>query len=101
VAIGAQALSSTASLAGIMTSPPGRPDRVRETLPYEGYGQGDVLATPLRMARVAAAIGSDGTIRDASLVQGDTKPVETPFLTPSAAKLLAGYMRDVVTEGTG
>ena len=39
--------------------------RVRDTLPQIGYGQGDVVASPLRMARVAAAIAADGTLRDA------------------------------------
>ena len=32
--------------------------RVDATLPQIGYGQGDVVATPLRMARVAAAVAS-------------------------------------------
>ena len=31
------------------------PNRLHATLPQAGYGQGDVVATPLRMARVAAA----------------------------------------------
>src|SRR6185295_18641191 len=68
---------------------------------YSGYGQGDVLATPLRMARVAAAIGSDGMIREPSIVRQEVSVIARPFLSAQASRLLAGYMRDVVTEGTG
>jgi peptidoglycan glycosyltransferase len=83
---------------------------VRENLPWSGYGQGDVLATPLRMARVAAAIGTDGQIREPAL-WGQTGnpglasslPPAAPrtFLPESSARLLASYMRDVVSSGTG
>src|SRR6185436_7653915 len=38
--------------------------RVRETLPQVGYGQADVVATPLRMARVVAAVASTGLLRE-------------------------------------
>ena len=48
------------------SAPSNSVERLRATLPQAGYGQGDVVATPLRMARVAAAIASDGVLRDAA-----------------------------------
>ena len=75
--------------------------RVRDTLPQIGYGQGEVVATPLRMARIAAAIASGGGIRDVR-VDRDTpvRPPE-PLVTPDAARLLGSYLRDAVLRGTG
>jgi cell division protein FtsI/penicillin-binding protein 2 len=74
--------------------------RVAETLPQIGYGQGDVLATPLRMARVAAAIASDGRLRDVSTIGAAARPDVKVFLDAEAARLLARYMRDAVLNGT-
>jgi cell division protein FtsI/penicillin-binding protein 2 len=101
VRLGTPALANTAALAGISYPTTGSPARVRENLPYSGYGQGDVLATPLRMARVAAAIGSDGMIREPSIVRQELSVTPKPFLSENSARLLASYMRDVVTDGTG
>jgi cell division protein FtsW (lipid II flippase) len=76
--------------------------RVRETLPQVGYGQGDVVATPLRMARLAAAIASGGALRDTQLKETPATSAKVDlFLTPDSARLLGGYMRDVVLSGTG
>jgi peptidoglycan glycosyltransferase len=77
------------------------PDVVRANLPHAGYGQGEVLVTPLRLARVAAAIGSDGVIREPSTVAGTGSLVDTPFVSPSIASTLASYLRDAVVSGTG
>jgi hypothetical protein len=99
--LGTPALASTAVLAGLTYPTTGSPERLRDNLPYAGYGQGLVLATPLRMARIAAAIASDGALREPSLVLGETPAAPTPFLPASGARLLAGYMRDAVTDGTG
>ena len=56
--LGPSPLIETATRAGLAVTPGNTPARVRETLPQAGYGQGDVLASPLRMARVAAAIAA-------------------------------------------
>jgi peptidoglycan glycosyltransferase len=101
VRVGVTALAKTAGLAGISYATTGSPEHLRENLPYAGYGQGEVLATPLRMARVAAAIGSGGMLHEPTLVQDATQAEPKPFLPEPAARLLAGYMRDVVTSGTG
>jgi cell division protein FtsW (lipid II flippase) len=101
--LGAGALAETASLLGIALTPAKNArQRVRETLPQVAYGQADVLATPLRMARVAAAIAADGVLREPYWRKRSTKPSDAvSFLDPTAARLLGGYMRDAVVEGTG
>jgi cell division protein FtsI/penicillin-binding protein 2 len=75
--------------------------RVAETLPQVGYGQADVLATPLRMARVAAAIAADGQLRDVRWTAGAEPARHTRFLDRDSARALARYMRDAVLSGTG
>jgi peptidoglycan glycosyltransferase len=62
-----------------------------------------VLASPLKMARVVAAIAGDGQILPARWT--DTAATATEghprLLAEADAQRLARYMRDVVTEGTG
>ena len=100
VKLGPQPLLECAKRLGIALTPSSKPlARVRDTLPQVGYGQADVRATPLRMARVAAAIASAGVLRDARWEQA-TAPPPTPFLSPAAARVLASDLRDVVTSGT-
>jgi cell division protein FtsI/penicillin-binding protein 2 len=99
--LGAPALADAANAAGISYPTDGSAGSVRDSLPHAGYGQGPVLATPLRMARVAAAIGSGGLIREPSIVQGRAPAAPTSFLPEESARLLASYMRDAVSQGTG
>ena len=115
VAIGTDALSRTAAAAGITVNASRSTARIRANLPHAGYGQGEVLLTPLRLARVTAALGTDGMIREsplfvrASEASASSAPtsafprevIETPFVSPDSAKVLAGYLRDAVTNGTG
>jgi peptidoglycan glycosyltransferase len=109
--LGPEPLVRTAARLGISLTPSNTSaQRVRETLPQIGYGQGDVVATPMRMARVAAAIASDGVLRDTHWEQTAGRSAERAaepaaerdvFLDRNASRLLAGYMRDVVLTGTG
>jgi len=104
VTLGPEPLVGTAARLGISLTPSKTSaQRVRETLPQIGYGQGDVVATPMRMARVAAAIASDGVLRETHWEQQTTARSAEPevFLDRHASRLLAGYMRDVVLTGTG
>jgi hypothetical protein len=101
VAVGADALTRTAATAGISLNTSRAADRVRLNLPHAGYGQGEVVTTPLRIARVAAAVGTDGTIREAPLVTGTNPTLNTPFLLAPDAHTLASYLRDAVLSGTG
>ena len=102
LAVGPEALLDTAARLGISVASGASAARLRATLPQAGYGQGETLASPLRMARVVAAIASGGVLRQTSVLERAQAPVEDEvLLTPAASRLLAGYMRDAVLNGTG
>ena len=105
VRVGSRALLDTASRLGISLTPAAdAAGRVRQTLPQIGYGQGDVVVTPLRMARASAAVASNGALRDTHGAGRMKAPKARPtdrLLGEDDARLLAGYMRDVVLSGTG
>jgi cell division protein FtsW (lipid II flippase) len=103
VRLGSRPLADAANCLGISLTPASNTlSRIRETLPQIGYGQADVVTTPLRMARVAAAVASNGVLRDVRWEQNPrVAPTTARFLDTNAARLLAGYMRDVVLSGTG
>jgi cell division protein FtsW (lipid II flippase) len=76
--------------------------RVAESMPQVGYGQAQVVASPLRMASVAATIAAHGVLREPYVDQGAAATVKpAQVLNGAAARLLATYMRDVVVDGTG
>jgi peptidoglycan glycosyltransferase len=103
VELGPQPLLDAANRLGISLTPAASAARrVQETLPQVGYGQADVVATPLRMARAAAAVASHGVLREVQWQQNESaEPASFQFLDADAAQLLSGYMRDVVLSGTG
>jgi peptidoglycan glycosyltransferase len=102
IRIGPQALLETAARLGISISPSNSMKRLQETLPQAGYGQGYVVTSPMRMARVAAAIASDGVLREIQLESPSPEHTEDePLLTHDAADLLGHYLRDAVLTGTG
>jgi penicillin-binding protein A len=59
-----------------------------------------VLATPLLMASVAAAIGAGGVQVAPTLRKGDDAP-RTRATSPRTARTIGRFMRSVVTSGTG
>jgi cell division protein FtsW (lipid II flippase) len=76
--------------------------RVRDTLPQVGYGQADVVASPLRMASVAATVASNGLLREPHVEENATGGTRAERLVdPDVARRLGGYMRDAVLTGTG
>jgi peptidoglycan glycosyltransferase len=79
--VGSKALAETAAQLGIST---GDPAELRKALPFAAYGQGPILISPFKMARVAAVIASGGGT----------------IIPPAEAGFLARAMRRVVTEGT-
>ncbi|HWC95221.1 MAG TPA: FtsW/RodA/SpoVE family cell cycle protein [Candidatus Sulfopaludibacter sp.] len=98
--VGSQALAETAAQLGIST---GEAAELRKALPFASYGQGPVLISPFKMARVAAAIAGGGRMPEGRWIAGqgntrDDAPLE--ILPPSQAAFIAGAMRRVVTEGT-
>jgi cell division protein FtsI/penicillin-binding protein 2/cell division protein FtsW (lipid II flippase) len=98
--VGSQQLAETAEKLGIST---GDPRELRRALPFAAYGQGAVLTSPFKMARVAAAIANGGSMPEGRW-QTDGANTRTdapvPVLPPEQAAFLAGAMRRVVTEGT-
>jgi cell division protein FtsI/penicillin-binding protein 2/cell division protein FtsW (lipid II flippase) len=87
-------------------------DRLDQTLAYAAYGQGEVLVSPLRMARAIGAIATDGIIRDAPVVQSRAPADEAAsgattlgsarlWIRPEYAATLRKPLREVVTHGTG
>jgi cell division protein FtsW (lipid II flippase) len=99
--LGPDALIDTAERLGISLAPKQSRARVAATLPHAGYGQGDVVTTPLRMARVAGAIAARGVLRDNRIVASATPSGSTALLAPAAASALARSMREAVLSGTG
>ncbi|HEY2014758.1 MAG TPA: FtsW/RodA/SpoVE family cell cycle protein, partial [Bryobacteraceae bacterium] len=98
--VGAKALAETASQMGIST---GDPAELRKALPFASYGQGAVLISPFKMARVTAAIAAGGHMPEGRWIDDDSNtrtdaPLEV--VPPAQATFLAAAMRRVVTEGT-
>jgi cell division protein FtsW (lipid II flippase)/cell division protein FtsI/penicillin-binding protein 2 len=103
VAVGPQAVLDAASLFQINVARSPTPDGLRPTLPQVGYGQGEALVTPLKLARVSASIASGGAVvpvrwepAASGAAQSDAR-----FLSTRDADRLARAMRAVVTSGTG
>jgi penicillin-binding protein A len=99
--LGPDALLDAAGRADVALAKGNAISRIRDTLPQIGYGQGEVLATPLRMARVAGAIAADGKIRDVRLDRDDRRADAGELMSASAARQLGSYMREAVLDGTG
>jgi peptidoglycan glycosyltransferase len=99
--LGPTALIEAAQPAEIALARNNAVGRVRDTLPQVGYGQGDVVASPLRMARIVAALGTDGSIRETRVDASAPLMAAHPFVTPETARAIARDMREVVLEGTG
>ena len=98
--VGSKALADTAARMGIST---GDPKQLRHDLPFAAYGQGEVLITPFKMARVAAAIAAGGRMPEGRWIDDDSNSrTDAPLdvLPEAQARFLAGAMRRVVTEGT-
>jgi cell division protein FtsW (lipid II flippase)/cell division protein FtsI/penicillin-binding protein 2 len=98
--VGSKALAETAEKMGIAT---GDPAELRKALPFAAYGQGPVLITPFKMARVTAAIAAGGQMPEGRWIDDESNPRTEPpveVLPVAQARFLAGAMRRVVTEGT-
>jgi cell division protein FtsW (lipid II flippase) len=102
--VGAPALWETANLLGIAAATPNNARQLNKSLPQASYGQGQVVATPFQMARVAAAVANGGAMPQGRWISDEnntrTKEPET-LVPPETAQNLARFMREVVTGGTG
>jgi peptidoglycan glycosyltransferase len=73
-------------------------------MPQTSYGQGQVVASPFQMARVAATIAHDGSMPFGRWVTDQTNPRQDApqaILSPQLSTQVGEYMRAVVTSGTG
>ena len=61
----------TAAQFGIST---GDPAELRRNLPFASYGQGAVLVSPFKMARVAAAIAAGGKMPEGRWIADESNP---------------------------
>lgn len=66
-----------------------------------GIGQGDLLATPLGMTLVAAAIANDGRLMKPRLSARAAPELLAGCGAPKPMRRLRALMREVVTDGTG
>lgn len=102
--VGAEPLFDTASLLGIAAASPNTAAQLKKSLPQSSYGQGQVVASPFQMARVAATVANGGAMPEGRWLTDEnnsrTDPPKT-VLDASTAQLLAKFMREVVTSGTG
>lgn len=99
--VGASALKETAELLDLQ---PGELADLKQMLPFAAYGQGPVLVTPFKMARVAATIASGGAMAQGRWVVDESNVrAEQPLkiISEESAGFLARAMRGVVTSGTG
>jgi cell division protein FtsW (lipid II flippase) len=109
VALGPAQLAAVANRLKISLTADGAPmQSVRDALPQVGYGQAQVVASPLRMASLAGAVADDGLLRAPHIDQRDPRdprdqrhPTVESLVDPADARRLASYMRDVVIGGTG
>jgi cell division protein FtsI/penicillin-binding protein 2 len=103
-AIGAPVLFDTASKLGISVAAPNTEKQLAKYLAQASYGQAQIVASPFQMARVASTIANGGNAPQGRWVVDETNPrVRAPIelLPASLAQQIAGYMRGVVTSGTG
>lgn len=102
--VGARGLFDTASLFGIQTASPNTWEELRKALPQASYGQGQVVVSPFQMARVASAVANGGLAVQGRWVMDDsnarTRDAVRVMPLPQARQL-GGFMREVVTAGTG
>jgi cell division protein FtsI/penicillin-binding protein 2/cell division protein FtsW (lipid II flippase) len=98
--VGARSLHDTAALFGI---PAGEIPEIAKMMPFASYGQGPVLVTPFKMARVAATIAAGGKMPEGRWILDDSNSRAEPpqtLLTADHAAFIASAMRSVVTAGT-
>jgi cell division protein FtsW (lipid II flippase) len=102
--VGAGALHDTATLLGIAAASPDTAAELKKALAQSSYGQGEVVASPFQMARVAATVANNGAMPQGRWLADENNGRLTPpavILAPYAAATLGRFMREVVTTGTG
>jgi cell division protein FtsI/penicillin-binding protein 2 len=101
--LGPEPIVGVADQLKVSLSPKGNSvKQVRQTLPQVGYGQAQVVASPLRMASVAATVAADGILRPPFVEKDPARQARSEVIVdPAAARQLGRFMRDVIVDGTG
>jgi cell division protein FtsW (lipid II flippase) len=102
--LGAEPLWTTANLLGIQSATPNTADQLKKSLPQASYGQGQVVASPFEMARVAATVANGGAMPQGRWITDETNARNSApqtVLSGDLAATLGKFMREVVTQGTG
>jgi cell division protein FtsI/penicillin-binding protein 2 len=102
--VGADALHETATLLGIAAASPDTAAELKKALAQSSYGQGEVVASPFQMARVAATVANNGAMPQGRWLADENNGRVAPpavVLPPDEAATLGRFMREVVTSGTG
>ena len=102
--VGADALHDTATLLGIAAASPDTAAELKKSLGQSAYGQGEVVASPFQMARVAATVANGGAMPQGRWLTDENNAriaAPTPVLSSETAGTLGRFMREVVTAGTG
>ena len=103
LAVGARPLREAAAQFEVQTAVPDTVERLRGQLPWASYGQGEVVASPFRMARVAATFGASGIMPHGQVIAAPAEADSSGtrrILTPAQAERVAQAMRQVVLRGT-
>jgi cell division protein FtsW (lipid II flippase) len=102
--VGPKALFDAAALFQIEAAVPNTPKELARSIAQSSYGQGEVRARPVQMARVAGTIANAGLISRVHWVldpaDAETGPPQRA-LDAALAQKIAAAMRAVVTSGTG
>ncbi len=101
--LGTRALFDTAQAFNIAVATPNTPARLRGSLPYAGFGQGEVVVSPAQFVQVVRTIAAGGVLGSPRWLL-DPAPRKTPgrrLIGKAAAARIADAMRGVVTTGTG
>jgi hypothetical protein len=102
LALGPRPLLDAASLFQMDVAQPATAACLQRTLAQAGYGQGQVLVSPVKMARLASSIARGGVVPQIRWIDAsEPEPAPGPrFLSAADAATLSRYMREVVTSGT-
>jgi len=98
--VGPGPLLETAAELGIDVATPNTPEQLADALPQSAYGQGQVTATPLEMARVAAVVANGGAAPSAHWLMDEQGDPPVQIVSAGQAEYLARAMRKVVTRGS-
>ncbi len=101
---GAEETFRTSKLFNIKTGAPDVVEELDKFLPQSAFGQGEVVATPFQMAKVAATVANDGAMAFGRWVTDENNLRKDPpvtVVTPEQASAIARAMLAVTADPHG